>query len=141
MKAILGMDKENENIKLSPLKIKATSKLPSVTLDMDAGLFEISGRSLPNETKSFYDPIIEWLTHYEKVSNFRTNFVFKLEYFNSSSSMAILAILLRLQSISMSGKEVLVTWHSEEEDMQESGFDYADIVNIPFKHIGLTNLD
>lgn len=131
------MSVKDKNTTLSPIRIKGTLKLPSVTLDKDAGLFEISGRSLPNETKTFYDPIIEWLTQYEKVCNPKTNFVFKLEYFNSSSSMAILAILLKLQSIYKSGNEVLISWYYEEEDMQESGLDYADVIGIPFEHIEL----
>ena len=43
------------------INIEATDETPKVILDADQGIFEFSGKSLPEDVTVFYDPIIEWL--------------------------------------------------------------------------------
>ena len=38
------------------IKIQGTDDTPTVTLEADKGLFEISGRSLPEDVTAFYAP-------------------------------------------------------------------------------------
>ena len=47
---------------MTNINIKGTEDSPSVTIDFDNGIFEISGRSMPENVKSFYEPIIESIT-------------------------------------------------------------------------------
>ena len=119
------------------IKITGTDDTPSVHLDKDKGIFEMSGRSLPEDVTMFYQQILEWIDAYVKAPNNRTEFNFKLEYFNTASSKVILDILLKFEEISESGKEIVVKWfyNEDEEDMLEAGEEYADIVNIPFEYI------
>jgi len=119
------------------IKIKGTDDTPKVTLDADNGIFEISGRSLPEDVVAFYDPILEWLDEYSQSPNSKTVFDFKLEYFNTASSKLILDILLKLEEMCDAGKEILVRWHypDDDEDMQEAGEEYADIVEVPFEQV------
>jgi hypothetical protein len=62
--------------------------------------------------------------------------MFKLDYYNTSSSKNILAILMLLKGLHDSGNNVVVEWHYHEDDeeMLESGIEFARIVKIPFKH-------
>lgn len=119
------------------IKITGTDDTPSVNLDKDKGIFEMSGRSLPEDVTAFYQKILDWISEYVKSPNNKTEFNFKLEYFNTASSKVILDILLKFEEIVENGKEVVVKWHynSDEEDMLEAGEEYADIVNIPFEYI------
>lgn len=119
------------------IKITGTDDTPSVLLDKDQGIFELSGRSLPEDVTAFYQKIVEWIEAYVKDPNPKTEFNFKLEYFNTASSKMILDILLKFEAIVESGKEAVIKWyyHEDEEDMREAGEEYADIVSVPFEYI------
>jgi len=119
------------------IKIIGTDDTPSVTMDVANEIFEVSGRSLPEDVASFYEPILDWLDRYSEVATGKTVFNFKLVYFNTASSKMLLDILLKLEEMYESGKEVLVRWHfpEDDEDMEEAGEEYADIVEVPFEQI------
>ena len=122
---------------MEPIKIAGTEDTPTVTLDKDKDLMEISGRSLPEDVASFYDPILNWLDEYSQDPNEKTVFNFKLVYFNTASSKLLLDILMKLEEMYEAGKDVTVVWHypEEDEDMQEAGEEYADIVDVPFQQV------
>jgi hypothetical protein len=119
------------------IKIVGTDDTPSVTMDVANEIFEVSGRSLPEDVASFYEPILDWLDRYSEEAEGKTIFNFKLVYFNTASSKMLLDILLKLEEMYESGKEVLVRWHfpEDDEDMEEAGEEYADIVEVPFEQI------
>ena len=119
------------------IKIVGTDDTPSVTLDVANEIFEVSGRSLPEDVASFYEPILDWLDAYSEEAIAKTVFNFKLVYFNTASSKMLLDILLKLEEMYESGKEVLIRWHfpEDDEDMEEAGEEYADIVEVPFEQI------
>ncbi len=119
------------------IKIVGTDDTPSVTMDVANEIFEISGRSLPEDVAAFYEPILDWLERYSEEATGKTVFNFKLVYFNTASSKMLLDILLKLEEMYEGGKEVLVRWHfpEDDEDMEEAGEEYADIVEVPFEQI------
>jgi len=119
------------------IKIKGTDDTPNIVLDKDSEIFEISGRSLPEDVSTFYEPILNWLDEYAQDPNSKTVFSFKLVYFNTASSKLLLDILMKLEELHENGNEVLVKWYypEDDEDMQEAGEEYADIVDIPFEQI------
>ena len=119
------------------IKIVGTDDTPSVTLDVANEIFEISGRSLPEDVAVFYEPILDWIDRYSVEATGKTIFNFKLVYFNTASSKMILDILLKLEEMHEAGKDVLVRWHypEDDEDMEEAGEEYSDIVDVPFEQI------
>ena len=125
---------------METIKIMGTDDTPTVILDADNDIFEISGRSLPEDVTAFYDPILNWLDEYGTSPNPKTVFTFKLVYFNTASSKLLLDILMKLEEMHEDGKEVLVMWYypEDDEDMQEAGEEYADIVDIPFEQVSYT---
>jgi len=121
---------------MDALRIPATDDTPEVILDA-SGEFEFSGKSLPEDVASFYDPIIEWIDTYGQNANDSSVFKFKLTYFNTASSKMILDILMKLEELSEDGADIKVEWHYEEEDedMEEAGEEYSDIVEVPFEMV------
>jgi hypothetical protein len=119
------------------IKIKGTDDTPSIVLDKDSEIFEISGRSLPEDVSTFYEPILNWLDEYAENPNSKTVFSFKLVYFNTASSKLLLDILMKLEDLYENGNDVLIKWYypEDDEDMQEAGEEYADIVDIPFEQV------
>lgn len=122
---------------METIKIAGTEDTPNVILDAANDIMEISGRSLPEDVASFYEPVLTWLDEYAKNPNAKTVFNFKLVYFNTASSKLLLDILMKLEELHENGAEVLVKWHypEDDEDMAEAGEEYADIVDIPFEKV------
>jgi hypothetical protein len=121
---------------MTELNIEATSATPQISLNKQLGKFLLKGKSFPEESRSFYAPLFTWLEEYAKTPNEETLFEFKMEYFNSSSSLIILEILNLLDSIHKTGKKVTISWGylDIDEDMLEAGEEYADLVSLPFEY-------
>ncbi|MFM7431268.1 MAG: DUF1987 domain-containing protein [Flammeovirgaceae bacterium] len=113
------------------LNLKGTEDTPAIILDKKNGIFEISGRSLPEDSAEFYKPVIEWIKVYAEDSNPTTDFTFKLEYFNTASSKLILDVLSALEEV----KSIKVSWyfHDDDEDIEEAGQEFSELVEIPFE--------
>ncbi len=122
---------------MEPLIIKGTEDSPQVTLDPGANILEISGRSLPEDVVNFYLPIVRWINEYTKDLPEKTVFNFKLTYFNTASSKVILDILTHFEELVEEGHNILVRWHypEEDEDMQEAGEEYSEMVDVPFEMV------
>jgi len=122
---------------METIKIQGTEDTPRIILDAENDIMEISGRSLPEDVSSFYEPVLNWLNDYSESPNKKTIFNFKLTYFNTASSKLLLDILMKLEEMHENGQEVLVRWHypEDDEDMAEAGEEYADIVDVPFEQV------
>lgn len=116
--------------------LEATPKTPRLYFSRETGEFEISGRSIPENSIEFYKPVINWLDNYIKNPNNHTLLVIKLEYFNTSSSKCLVEILRRLESLkSQSIVKVKWCYEEEDEDMQESGEDFKEIIKVPIEMV------
>ena len=125
---------------MEPINIEPSVKTPKISFDDGRGALEIEGRSIPENSTEFYKPVFEWLDAYIDAPSANTEFAFKLEYFNTSSSKCILDVLRKLEKLHINGNKVVVNWFYEEddEDMKEAGENYQRIVSVP---IQLTLLD
>tara|TARA_B100000768_G_scaffold122229_1_gene113134 strand:+ start:2502 stop:2876 length:375 start_codon:yes stop_codon:yes gene_type:complete len=119
---------------MEDLKQEGSAKTPVVEFSSNGELL-LKGRSIPENSIEFYKPLIEWLESYSESPNSTTVLSVQLEYFNTSSSKCILDVFKKLESIS--GSEITVKWHYEEddEDMLEAGEDYEAIIDLAFEMI------
>ncbi len=122
---------------MEALRVEGSGYTPKVVLDPASNTFEISGRSLPEDVSAFYSPIIEWINNYAQNPNKKTVFEFKLTYYNTASSKLLLNIMSKLEDIVADDNEVLIKWYypEDDEDLEEAGEEYADIVDVPFESI------
>ena len=121
---------------METLRLEQTDDSPDVVLDQENNRFEISGKSLPEDVVDFYLPVLDWLNVYRANPNPKTEFSFKLIYFNTASSKLILDILMIFEEMVEEGHAVTVKWFSlqSDEDMQEAGKEYEEMVDVPFEH-------
>ena len=119
------------------INIKGTDDTPNVILDKDNAKFEISGRSLPEDVNMFYEPILEWIDSYAEAPCEKTEFNFKLEYFNSSSAKFIADILVMVEKYHSKGFDLKIYWYFDEgdDDMKELGDDLKMETEFPFEYI------
>jgi hypothetical protein len=119
------------------INISATEDTPKVVLDPVNKIFEISGRSLPEDAVDFYQPVTQWLEELAKSPIQNLELSMKLEYFNTASSKLILDILLKLEDIYQNGNPPKIKWYylASDADMKEAGEEYSEIVALPFEII------
>ena len=125
---------------METLLIEQTDDSPRVVLDPVDKLFEISGKSLPEDVHEFYQPVLDWLNAYRKEPDSKTIFNIRLIYFNTASSKLIMDIFLIFEEMVEEGHEILIKWHSHrsDEDMQEAGKEFDEMIAVPFEHITYT---
>lgn len=120
---------------MESLIITETNLTPSIKFDGESGQLELKGRSIPENSLEFYQPVYEWLDKYIDSPQDKTVVNVQFDYFNTSSSKCILDILKRIDKIEEKGYDVLIKWYYDEsdEDMMEAGEDYSDLLDAPFE--------
>lgn len=118
-----------------------TEYTPSVIFDKNIGVFEISGKSLPEDSFGFYEPLVDWLNEYLMHPNQKTVFKFDLVYFNTASAKMFFEMLNAFDRSFLKGNDIEIVWCFNEEDeyIFEAGEDFADLLKVPFRFSVLTD--
>ncbi len=117
-----------------------TQKTPFISFDPESGVFELKGKSIPENSSGFYNPVFAWLEKYCQDPSSKTHLNIQLDYFGTASSKCILDIFKKLEEMAAAGKgEAVVNWmyNDFDEDILEAGENYRSIVNLPFNLISL----
>lgn len=134
--------------------IKGSTYIPNIDFNAESGVLEIAGESYHEYTTEFYQPVFDWLEAYLKecgkdagAPGKEIQMNFKMTYFNTSSSRRFIEILTMLEDYQKEQSEkdasspdtnfVIVNWYYEENDvdMQESGEEYEEDVDLKFELI------
>ncbi len=136
---------------MEALIIEQTETCPSLTFDPAKNIFEITGVSGPEDVRSFYYPVIEWLGKFKTEIIEEKRFVYdkdhpldfniELSYFNSSSAKFLFDIFSILCDLYKEGQHVKIYWFFEEgdDDLREAGEDMSELLEIPFNYIAIRN--
>lgn len=118
---------------INGLYIKGTSKTPEV--DFSPGVVQLSGRSIPEDAVSFYQPLLRWVHSYIENPEQFTKVNFKIEYINSGSNRFIFAIFKLFDECFEKGHEISITWYFEEDDdtIKGLGKDFQSLLKVPIK--------
>lgn len=110
--------------------VERTKKTPEIKLDKKKGLIEISGNSIPENTKEFYYHFNRWMAEYCSNPAPVTKVKFALMYMNSSSAVVITRMLRMLDDMIGLKTEVQIDWYYEGDDleMKEIGEHYDEIM-------------
>jgi hypothetical protein len=126
-----------ENIfffRMSDLKgiyIEGTRKTPKIEFTSLTGELILEGRSIPENILKVYEPLLNWVNEYVKAPCQTTNLHIKLEYFNSSSLIWIVKIIMALASIEMKGAVLYIHFYFEIEDFEEGiTDDLKDLIDV-----------
>lgn len=114
------------------MHIEGTKTTPSVYIS--EGVFEIKGRSIPEDSFEFYSPLLREAQRYMDNPGEKAELRFHLEYINSGSKKYITNYLARFNEFYLEGHDVAVFWHFDydDESMQELGNDLRSMIQIPF---------
>lgn len=110
------------------LKIEETKYTPSIDMNKDTGVISIKGKSYPENTFEFYEPVMKWLEDYFNGNACdKTTVNMEIIYFNSSSSKLFFDLFDLLEE-NKDGNEIEVNWiyDEENESAQEAGEDFIE---------------
>jgi hypothetical protein len=118
---------------ITRLYIAATEDNPEITLDKEANIFEIKGRSLPENVIDLYSPVFVWFKEYFNDPLEETEVSIMLEYYNSSTEKILANLFKLLEANCKSGCNIKIVWYYKKNDftMQSKGADLLGIFNIP----------
>ena len=123
------------------LIIKATEDTPSIDFNPENFELNISGRSLPEDVTTFFQPVMDWLDELEQSSDNECVLNVNLEYFNTASSKLILDVLMKLEDIHLeTTNTVKIIWSHDvrDVDMEEAAEEYSELVEVPFEVVPVT---
>jgi hypothetical protein len=114
------------------MNIEGTRSTPYICIE--PGKIEIKGRSIPENTFEFYNPVLKAINAYFLKTEIKTEMHFHLEYINSGSKKLITNILVACNDFYHAGKNITIQWHydPDDESMQELGNDLRSMLEIPF---------
>ena len=128
------MSKENNT---KAIKIEPTEDSPEIILDIANSKLVFKGSSFPEDAVDFYSPVLKWII--EKESNFAKDIICNFDFtiLSSASNKMVFEILLKLESLQKSGKNVIINWYysSFDEDMYDEGKGFKDTMKLPFEII------
>jgi len=101
------------------LYVEGTRKTPRVEFHHLTGDLVLEGRSIPENAAKVYEPLLVWINEYVKSPCSTTNLHLKLEYFNSSSLIWIIKLIIALSDFELEGAIIYVHLYFEIEDYED----------------------
>ena len=122
----------------SKLVIEEERHTPRIIIDPEKNVFEITGKSFPEDSKQFYKPVFDWFDNHSAALPKELDFRFNLFYLSSSSIIAIKQLLIKLRDMrKTTGVDVRVLWHydADDDDIRKTGEDYVKVTQLDFRFI------
>ena len=112
---------------MNNFKLEATKYTPEINLDID-GTISLVGKSYPENTFEFYEPMMSWLEKYFEENPAETTVVnMEIIYFNSSSSKLFFDFFDLLEENSKNNTiEINWIYDEENESAEEAGEDFIE---------------
>lgn len=122
---------------MEPLYIEREPNTLKVILDKEKKEFSFQGRSLPENTVKFFEPVIHWLMEYIKNPIDDTVVNMNFVYFNTSSAKLLLEVLRQFDNLHKAGNNVKIIWHYmvDDFDIKEAGEEYSTMIGVPFEYV------
>ena len=116
------------------LELAASIHTPYVVFDPHEKVFLIEGKSFPEDSKHFYQSILDWLIEYKNQKPSSFVLTINLVYLSSSSIISVKQLLLIMTDYQKEGISVEIHWHYDEDDddIKKTGEDYMRITNLNF---------
>lgn len=118
----------------SKLQITATEVSPEIYFSMEEMKFLITGRSMPENSEGFYEPILRWVRSNFQETDAAAVFEIRLDYYNTGSFIRLMGLFNLLGDMNAMGKNFSVHWicEAEDEDNIADGESFKEVVKIPF---------
>jgi len=112
---------------MQKLQIEASQYTPKIRMDAENGMIEIVGKSYPENTFEFYNPVMEWIEEYFQNPQEKTTINMEIIYFNSSSSKLFFDFFDILEE-NQEKSQIIINWiyDQENESAKEAGEEFQE---------------
>jgi len=91
---------------------------PEVNFDCQTGVCVMSGEAFMNNSYEFFRPLIKWLEEFTTRISKQLRFIFKLTYYNTSSSKSLFEMLEVMKTFEDKGGDLIIEWHYDKNDTE-----------------------
>jgi hypothetical protein len=125
---------------MGKIDIKPTKRTPEVTLNETTNTLVFKGRSLPENTKQFYQPVKANLNTYKPEKGATVTIDIAFTYVSSSSLISLLSIFKQMKLTCERGCTLKINWFYEQydDDLLSIGHDMEQLSGVEFKYIEVT---
>ncbi len=122
---------------MTPLIMDATEDTPEVIFEPSTGKLSLTGTSIPENARKFFDPLISWIEEYSKCPSESTSISFKFKYFNTASTKYLFDIMVLTKNIMKDGCTLVYNWYysEDDDDMYEAGLGFSKMLRYPFNFV------
>jgi hypothetical protein len=122
--------------------INATKATPAINFNSQTGILSINGRSIPEDSVSFFEPLQNIIRQYLENSLPNNTINIRFDYLNSSSTACLLGILRDYEKLNKT-ITTIVNWQyeSEDEDILNIGLNFSEIIDLKFNMIVVDELN
>lgn len=120
------------------LFIKETLNSPKVILDQSKKRYEISGKSFPENSKTFYQPVFDWINELAtEPQTEKINLSLIYEYISSSSVITLKQLLTKIKALSEQDIQIQVLWYYDagDPDIKEIGEEYKKLIGLDMQFV------
>jgi hypothetical protein len=116
------------------LTIEKTDFTPQVNFIFESKSLIIEGKSMPEDARSFYKPLLEWIDKLKNKTINKIELKVKLSYFNSSTSKQLLKLFYALEDLEENNIKCILIWVYESNDtmIKNKGKEFEELVELPF---------
>src|SRR6185312_7639975 len=116
---------------MEKLFIKETLNSPKVIFDPSKKRYEISGKSFPENSRAFYEPVIDWVKE-TVASREKVKISFILDYISSSSVISLKQLLAKIKTANESGADIEALWYYDpsDPDIKNIGEEYEKVIGM-----------
>ncbi len=125
---------------MKKLFIKETLNSPKVLFEPAKKRYEISGKSFPENSKTFYQPVFEWIDDAAANDGEKIQLSLNFDYISSSSVITIKQLLTKIKGLCDKGAQIQILWHYDaaDPDIRDIGEEYQKLVGIDLQFVEKT---
>ena len=116
-----------------------TEKTPYINFDYQNGLIELRGKSIPENSIEFYQPLWKWIENLANEPPPEITVNIEFDYVNSSSLKCLIGLFKKLKDLKDKNENtnIKINWYydAEDEDMLDTGQECEESAGLPFNMI------
>jgi len=114
-----------------------TDDSPGIIFDENKRTLTIVGNSYPENCEPIYEPIKTFLDNYDINKNNMLNFYFHFNLINSTSTVYVAQIIVKVAGLAQEGLSVFIRWKYDEhdEEMLDLGEKLSSISKLPIDYV------
>lgn len=107
--------------------------IPNIEFNTEAGSLYLSGRSLPEDPKQVFEPLLLQAKEYCLSPATNTNIKVELEYINTASVQWLYNVLIQFKQLFINKNQIDITFTCPDDDMVTTAHNIKSRLDVPIQ--------